>query len=204
MKTNPIPAKIPVQQSRKFSSGFEAGNGFKVSYQPSSSGMYQIYVFGPIEDAVQFIDAIEVLGMAGENDIVIINLSSPGGNLDATDTFIHAMRECEARIIVKATGGVHSAGSVILLNADEFILSENFNCLIHNGEVGFGAKFSDWKAATKHTAEYMERLMRTTYKGFLEDSEIDALLAGKDFWLNAPDFMARWNKREALLEAIEN
>jgi len=180
--------------------GDEIPSMFMTSYTPIKSGVFKIYLFGPIISASQFIPAIEMLDAAGENDIVIIHLSSPGGSLNATDTFLAAMRECEARIIVKATGGVHSAGSVILMNADEFTLSENFNCLVHNGACGPGGKFSDWRAAAAHTDAYMERVMRNTYKGFMTNEEIDQLLAGKDFWFDAEEFVRRFNVRNNVLQ----
>jgi ATP-dependent protease ClpP protease subunit len=182
-------------------SGYEDANAFRVSYVPANAGVYNIFLYGPILDASQFVDAIQAMSVASEIDVVQIHLSTPGGSLDATDTFIHAMRECSARIIVKASGGVHSAGSVILLNADEFTLSENFNCLIHNGSVGPAGKFSDWRAETKHTDAYMERVMRSTYEGFLSEEELDNLLAGKDIWLDAESFVARWEARNAAYEA---
>ena len=188
-----LKAPIPVKEGR--GNYFLPSNEFAVSFTPIRAGIFNIYLFGVIEDANQFISAIEVLQAAGENDVVLIHLSTDGGSLDATDTFITAMQECEARVIVKASGGVHSAGTVILLNADEFVLSENFNALIHNGSTWSGGKFSDWKSQTKHTERYMEKVMRTTYENFLTDKEIDELLDGKDLWLDADAFMERMQRR---------
>lgn len=189
----------PRNKDSRSNYGYGDYSEFAVTYQPIKSGVFSIYLFGVIEDAAQFVSAIEVLSSAQESDIVVIHLSTPGGSLDATDTFIQAMRECEARIIVKASGGVHSAGSVILLNADEFTLSENFNCLIHNGSTGVGGKFSDFKAQVKHTQEYMEKVMRSTYSGFLSETEIEALLDGKDFWFDGEEFARRFEARNAIL-----
>lgn len=174
---------------------------FEVSYTPVRSGIYNIFLFGPIEDTSQFTSAIQVLQAATENDIVITHLSTPGGNLDATDTFVAAMRECEARIITKASGGVHSAGSIILLNSDEFVLSENFNCLIHNGGAYCGGKFSDWKAEVKHAEKYMEKVLHNSYAGFLTEKELSELLAGKDFWLDAEEFIRRYHNRNEYLKS---
>lgn len=173
---------------------------FAVSFTPIRAGMFSIYLFGPIEEPEQFISAIEVLNAAGENDLVEIHLSTPGGSLSATDTFIDAMRNSEARICVRATGNVCSAGTIILMNADEFTLSENFTALIHNGSVGFGAKFSDWKSETKHTQMYMERILRTTYEGFLSDEEIELLIDGKDYWLDAEAWVERYEARNNYLK----
>lgn len=181
--------------------GWGAGQEFDVTYQPKQCGIYNIYLFGIIEDTRQFTGALEVLARASEDDLVCIHLSTPGGNLDATDTFIQGMRECEARVVVKATGGVHSAGTVILLNADEFMLSENFNCLVHNGSVGAGGKFSDFIAHAAANVEYMNRVMRRTYEGFLTPEEIEALVKGQDFWFNAEQFVKRWEARNAIMKA---
>jgi hypothetical protein len=93
---------------------------------------------------------------------------------------------------------VHSAGTLILLEADEFVLSERFNSLFHNGSVGVGGKTSDWLAQSRFTAGYMERVMRESYADFLTDEEIDALISGRDFWFDADTFVERWTKREEI------
>lgn len=173
---------------------------FEVTYAPIRAGIFNIYLFGVIESAEQFINAIEVLQSASENDIVKIHLSSPGGSLDATDTFIHAMRQCAGRVVVEATGGVHSAGSIILMNADEFFLSENFNCLVHNGSLGSSGKYSEWKLESKHKEAYMERVMRNTYSGFLSEEELEDLLKGVDFWFDGTDFARRWEARNEFIK----
>jgi ATP-dependent protease ClpP protease subunit len=179
--------------------GYGGSVPFPVTYTPMQAGIFNIYLFGVIEDAMQFISAIEVLQQATENDIVYIHLSTDGGSLDATDTFLSAMRDCQARVVVKASGGVHSAGTVILLNADEFFLSDNFNALIHNGSCGSGGKFSDFVAHSKHNMKYMETVMYNTYAGFLTDEEIAQMLDGKDFWLNGDEFAERFNARNEII-----
>src|SRR4051812_37248592 len=112
----------------KFSRGLFDDGSFRVNSVQSQATKHDIKLFGPIEDATQFEESLEVLADAGENDLVVLHLSTPGGNCDAADTFMHYWHECRARKIVIASGGVHSAGSMILLGADEFQLSEGFNC----------------------------------------------------------------------------
>jgi ATP-dependent protease ClpP protease subunit len=174
-------------------------NEFQVSYTPIRSGIFNIYLFGIIEDASQFVSAIEVLNTASENDAVYIHLSTPGGSIEAADTFIDAMRNCEGRVVVKASGGCHSAGTIILINSDEFILSENFHALLHNGSTGSGGKFSDWKAEVRHTEKYMESILRKTYEGFLTAEEIEQLIEGRDFWLDAQQFCERYENRNEMI-----
>lgn len=175
--------------------GWDSPAPFPVTYTPINAGIFTVYVFGLIEECTQFIHAIEALQQATENDTVVIHLSTDGGSLDATDTFLTVMRQCAGRVVVKASGGVHSAGTVILLAADEFELSENFNALIHNGSCGSGGKFSDFVAHSKHNVKYMSTVMFNTYRGFLTDEEIMQLLDGKDFWLDAEEFVRRHELR---------
>lgn len=171
---------------------------FAVTYTPIKSGIFNIYLFGVIEDATQFIGAIEVLSAASEADEVHIHLSTDGGSMDATDTLLAAMGKTEAKVVCHSSGGTHSAGTIILLSADEFSLSENANFLIHNGSAGSGGKFSDFKAQSKHSLAYMERVLRKTYHHFLNPEELDALIEGKDFWMDADEFITRYEVRNQM------
>lgn len=190
--------------SRRASPYSDTPQEFLVTYTPIKSGVFNIYLFGVIEEASQFISAIEVMSAATELDEVHIHLSTDGGSMNATDTFLSAMAGCEAKVVCHSSGGTHSAGTIILLNADEFSLSENANFLIHNGAAGAGGKFSDFRAQSKHSVDYMEKVLRKTYKHFLSDDELDALVDGKDFWLNAEEFAMRYEMRNtALMEEYE-
>jgi ATP-dependent protease ClpP protease subunit len=193
----------PASKGRRGYDEDESIGSFAVTYSPVRAGMYNIYLFGPIENATQFIGPIEVLNAATDMDIVVIHLSTPGGSLDATDTFLQAMHECEGRVIVKASGGVHSAGSVILLHAPEFTLSDNFNMLIHNGSCGAIDDFNKFIARSKFNEDYMNNVFRATYEGFLTPDEIDAMIEGKDYWITAEEFVRRWQNRNAYFEQRE-
>lgn len=167
------------------------------------SRIYNIFIYSAIRDVEQFIPAVECLQIATEQDVVVVHLSTPGGDVDATDTFLQALAYTRARVIFVASGGVHSAGTLILMHADEVVLSENFNALVHNGSVGFGSKFSDFKSASRFALEHMENLFRRCYRGFLTEQELEELVAGKDFWFTADEFTERLQKRNDLLEAEE-
>lgn len=184
---------------RRFSRSIFGDDGFRVGAVQSQATKFDIQLFGPIEEVAQFADAIEVLQEAGEQDLVVLHLSTPGGSVDATDSFLHYWNECRARKIVIASGGVHSAGSMILLAADEFQLSENFNCLIHVGSFGAGGKTSDVASQVAFEVPFMTKLMRRVYEGFLTEQELDQLVAGKDFWFDNDEFLRRVHVRAEVL-----
>lgn len=184
-------------RTRRPRADFEYGvyNEFPVTYTPIRSGIFKLYLNGPIYDPNQFVGHMEAFEAAGEDDEVHIYLTTPGGSMDATDTFLNAMHACKARVVIHASGGCHSCGSIILLHANEFTLSENFNALIHNGSTGAGGDLNKFKASAKHSAEYMERVMRRTYEGFLTPYELDAMIEGKDFWMDGAEWMRRHEVR---------
>lgn len=173
---------------------------FPVSFEPHKSGTFHIYMFGAIESPQQFINCIEIMRQAGEDDTVVIHLQSCGGSIDATDTLLQAMHECQAQIIVRASGGVHSAGTLILLAADTFTLSDNFSSLIHNGSTGAVGKFSDYRSETIFTSRWMEKVLRDAYEGFLTETEIDDVIKGIDLWLDAEQWVDRHEARNEYIQ----
>lgn len=189
------------QKKHKMHNGFDEVGQFPISYEPIKCGTYHIYLFGQIESPQQFIGAIEVMRAASENDRVMIHLQSCGGSLDAADTMLQAMHMCEAEICVNASGGCHSAATLILLAADSFMLSDNFSSLLHNGSTGTGGKFSDYRAETAFTAKWMERVMRDSYEGFLSPQELDDLIKGVDIWLDAEQWVERHEARNDYIQA---
>jgi ATP-dependent protease ClpP protease subunit len=176
---------------------------FNVSYIPRKVGTWVIDIDDAISSPAQFRDAIQVLEMADEDNPVQVNLQCYGGSIDAADTFIHAMKKCEASIHVIATGGVHSAGTLILLQADTFELSSGFNSLIHNGSLGTGGNLNEYVSKSKFDSEFLPRIIREYYEGFLTEDEIQGVIRGDNIWLDAQQWMNRCNNRNQYFIAKE-
>jgi ATP-dependent protease ClpP protease subunit len=178
-----------------FSEDSQDVDAFPVRATPSNKCDFVIDLFGEIQNPRQFINAISAMEAAEEGDEVMVNLSSLGGDIDATDTFLQAMAECRGDVVVRATGGCHSAASIILLNAPAFTLSERFNCLIHCGSIGNGGTLAEYHSASKFHLKHMEKILQDTYEGFLTEQEIEELIEGRDFWIDAEEFMLRHEQR---------
>lgn len=168
---------------------------FDVSYIPVRAGTYIINLNRAIQEVTQFDYAIQAMNMAGEEDEVEIRLQSPGGSMDATDAFIHAMNGCKAHIHTVATGNCSSAASAILLNSQSFELSDGFSSLIHCGSLGAGGAFNEFNASTNFYNEFMPNWVRKTYMGFLTPDEIEGLIKGQDVWLTAENWIERHDRR---------
>lgn len=167
---------------------------FSVGYIPKN-GTYRIEIDSTIECVSQFSTAIQVLQRAKEDDDVEIYLQTNGGNVNATDAFLHAMHKCQAPIHICATGGVHSAGTHILLAANSFELSDSFNSLIHCGSDGAYGNVNEYRAKSKFDEAFRVKEFRNLYEGFLTSNEIEDVLGGKDIWLDGEAWVSRHNAR---------
>lgn len=168
---------------------------YNVNFIPHRSGTYRIEIDTGITDVSQFSTAIQVLDMAKEEDEVEVHLQSPGGNVDACGAFIHALRKCRAPIHMVASGGVHSAGTHILLEADSFELAEGFNSLIHNGSSGAYGNINEYHAKSDFDKVFIYEHYKGIYEGFLSDKEFDGMMRGDNLWLNAKQWHDRAVKR---------
>lgn len=168
---------------------------YMVGFIPHRSGTYRIEIDNVIECVSQFSTAIQVLENAKDDDEIVIMLQTDGGSVNAGEAFIHAMRKCNAPIHIVATGGVHSMGTHILLEADSLELSHGFNALIHCGSDGAYGSVNEYRAKSKFDAEFRDRQFREAYEGFLSNAEIEAALEGKDIWLDAEGWLERAMKR---------
>lgn len=166
--------------------------------------IYNIFVYGAIEDTTQFIPAVEALQYATEGDLVVVHLSTPGGDVNATDTFLNALGSCDGSIVFKASGAVCSAGTMILVwaadNGCPIEYSEGFYAMVHTGSFGYGGKLSDFKSAVRFLLSKDEAETWGLYKGFLTDDEIEHMLYGREFWFDSHEFRVRLARRAALFD----
>ena len=174
---------------------------YNVNFIPHRSGTYRIEIDAGIDDVSQFSTAIQALDMAKEEDEVEIHLQSPGGNVDACGAFLHALRKCRAPIHMVASGGVHSAGTHILLEADSFELAEGFNSLIHNGSSGSVGNINEYHAKSDFDKVFIFDHYRSIYEGFLTEDEFKGMMRGDNIWLNAEQWHDRAMKRSEYFKA---
>lgn len=187
----------------------EGGGAFHVScMEGEESRVFNIFVYGPIESAKQFIPAVEALMSAKPDDVVFVHLSTPGGSVNATDTFLTSLANCLCdNILFVASGGVCSAGTIILMwandNGYEIEYSPGFYAMVHTGSFGFGGKTSDFKSAVRFLLEKDEAETWATYKGFLSDEEVENMLFGREYWFDEHEFKVRLQKRNEILAENE-
>lgn len=181
------------------SAPFPAVKSYKVT------GNDSVYLFGEIESAFDFVEAIEVLTKAEQGDIVTLHVSGPGGCVSSVDALLHAIEIAQKKdVIVHAvcTGLVASAMTFIPLACTSFELSNGFHALIHNGSLGDGGAFNQFRASTAFYIKYMEQRLRDVYEHFLTEEELNAVMDGKDIWLTPEEWGERYDRRNAAYDLV--
>jgi ATP-dependent protease ClpP protease subunit len=196
-----IKREILNQEKYKSYYGYSEPKEYNVGFIPHKSGKYIIEIDSEIETVSQFSTAIQCLNVAKEEDEIEIHLQCNGGNVDAGGAFIHAIRKCPANIHIIATGGNHSYATHILLEADTFELSENFNSLIHNGGSGAIGNINEYHAKSDFDKKFIRDGFFSCYEGFLSNDEIEGVLRGDNIWLDAEAWVQRHDARNEYFKA---
>ncbi len=183
------------------SAPFPAVKGYRVHNDDN------IYLFGSIDSPFDFVDAIEVLSKAEQDDVVTLHVSGPGGCVSSVDALLHAIETAQKKGVVVhsiCSGLVASAMTFIPLACTSFELSNGFHALIHNGSLSDGGSFNQYRASTSFYLKYMEERLRDVYQFFLTEEELDAVMDGKDIWLTPEEWGERYEKRNAMYIAQQH
>lgn len=137
-------------------------------------------------------EIINKLSNATESDILEVNISSPGGYTDDLMKIENVIRENfygRTKTILNAYG--YSCGAMIFLCGDERIIYENSQLMFHNITTGAYGKLSDLVDQVHHNKKFFENYMRYSLKPYFTKKEIDDLMMGKEFWLDALEICER-------------
>lgn len=153
---------------------------------------YTLRITRPIGEIDDFEEEIMALEEATENDVVIIQLSSPGGSLETCDFLCRRINECQAPVFVEIGLTCASAASAICLQADDWKISDSSTMMVHacSYSPGYG-KESDVRSSVENTARINKEWVERTYKGFLTTEELEKVLDGKDLYFYADDLRER-------------
>lgn len=165
---------------------------------------YSIFLYGETVSAFDFAEAINAIENADEHDQITIYLSGGGGCVSSTDAFLHAINTAQergVRVHCIASGLVASAHTFIILSCSSYECAAGTHFLFHNGSLGDGGSYNQFKASSQFFLKYMETRFREMYEFFLSEKELDDILEGKDMWLTGSEFHARYEKRNELMEA---
>lgn len=148
---------------------------------------YHFYLHGTIGESEEYVDLLDTLYNASNQDVVILHLNTGGGYLDTAVEIIHAMVSTEATVITSADGLVASAGSLIFFAGSAFIVGTFCEVMLHDGSGGAMGKINENLKSAEFTSKRISNLYHKIYGRFFTHEEVENVLNGSDLYLDADD-----------------
>ena len=166
--------------------------------------LHTFYLSGEIKEPENYIQWFDTIRMAGEHDIIKIHINSPGGDLFSAIQFMRILSESSAFVIASVEGACMSAATLIFMSCDSFEISEHSMFMFHNYSGMTFGKGGEMIDQLQHERKWSEKIFRKSYKGFLTDDEINAILDNKDIWMDGEEVIKRLKKKQDAIEKTLN
>ena len=169
----------------------------------ASSVVHNKFEFNLDEDIKEpsyYRSLIEVLNNATEQDLVVLNINSGGGNLDSAISIIDALRNTRANTLAWVSGSAYSAAGIIALSCQNLEVGEFATLMCHNSQYGLGGYTTDIKDRAVFEHKMISKIMHSVYKHFLSVDEVEAVLSNKTIWMDADEIVERFTKMQEKLQ----
>lgn len=151
---------------------------------------YHFYIHGEIGESEEYVDLLDTLYNATNNDTIIIHLNTVGGYLNTAVEIIHAIAQTSGFVITSADGLVASAGSLLFFAGQGLIVGEFCEVMLHDGSGGAMGKINENLKSAMFTSKRLSNIYHKIYGRFFSSEEVDKVLNGEDLYLDAEEVEA--------------
>lgn len=164
---------------------------------PYGGMKYIVNITDDFDDAKSFDDVVALLANATEDDEITWNIVSRGGYITSLEMLLGWKEMCQAKQIHVLTSEAASAATAFFLSpADQYLVFDTASFMIHESNYGSGGTASNVRRHTEHVDKKNDKFIRSTYKDFLNESEIEDVLKGVEIYLDADAIRERLSMRE--------
>jgi ATP-dependent protease ClpP protease subunit len=163
-------------ESMMISPGYKKHTFYLTDFAEYGRGLHEVY---------------NSLRDAGENDLLEIRISSPGGFVTEGQTLYNLIQEMFSdRCITILDPEGYSMGALAFCMGDYRVCYENSSIMYHNYSAGTGGKGHEIIAHVKHMDKSLKMFFDTIVIG-LSDEEKEVLYGGGDFWFDTQEMCER-------------
>jgi ATP-dependent protease ClpP protease subunit len=152
---------------------------------------HEFYLSGEITEPEDYIEWLDVIRSASDQDTVKIYINSPGGNVDTAIQFMQVLKSTSAYVICSVEGACMSAATMIFLSADELEICDHALFMFHNYAGGAFGKGGEIYDQIQFERSWSRKLLESVYKEFLTPTEITQMLENKDIWMDSEEVRKR-------------
>lgn len=156
-----------------------------------SQKVYEHYMDYEIECPSKTRELCTLLRGVGSNDTVIIRINSEGGRFDYASQIINSIWECQGTVISVIEQKCFSAATMIFLACNQWRVTEFAEMMIHMASYGMVGKAHEIESRFFATKKRLEQAVRSLYKDFLTEDEIEEVIRGGDIYLTPEEILSR-------------
>jgi len=172
----------------------------KSSFHNALAHQHDFYLSGEVKEPEEYVDWFHIIRNAKDSDIVVIHINSIGGYASTAIQFLRVLEETSARVVVSVEGDCMSAATMIFLSGDIYQISEHSSFMFHSHSSMVAGKSSEIHDNVTFSKTWGDKLIRDLYQDFLTETEILAIINGKDIWMDAETVGKRLDSRNKALE----
>jgi len=150
------------------------------------------YLTTNVEDSTYYREFCEIATSMTDGDNINILIDSPGGFLSGAQMIITGLQTTEATTLAVVVDMAASAATMIALACDDMVMREHSHFMIHAASFGYGAKLHELQSFIEFNIPQTKKLLTSVYSPFMSPSEIDLMIAGKDYYFDAEETAVRW------------
>ena len=144
-----------------------------------------------IENIEDYEDWFQILINASPYDIVHLHINSGGGDLSIATQLISHITNSSATVIGCVEGDCSSASTLIFFKCDAWEISDHTTFLFHTYKTGLMGKGVDLQDSIDFNKKWWQKFVLDCYTGILTETEIQALLNGKEIYLLGDEVTSR-------------
>lgn len=160
-------------------------------YTERSVKIYEHYLDYSLRDFGKARQLCTLLRGVEEGDTVVIRINSPGGRWDIAAMIINAINECAGTVIGVIEQECASSATMIFLSCHQWQVQPWGEMMIHNASYGAVGKSHEVSARVRSAESQMSQVVRSIYKDFLTEDEIEEVIKGMDIYLTADEIVSR-------------
>jgi ATP-dependent protease ClpP protease subunit len=167
---------------------------FEGTVEPLSK-LYTFRVVEEFEHLDQFEYIVDAFREASEDDVIIIDLASPGGSLEAIIPLLNAIKNRHCLFVVNIISDIASAATFLPMLADQVNLNDYVTIMLHNVSYGMQGSAASNNSYVMHTTSLTKEIISEFYKGFLTEVELKEILSDGTRYMNKQEFIGRFYNR---------
>lgn len=140
----------------------------------------------------EYSEEFDVINSAMPEDTIVLDISTDGGVLETAMLWNRALRNTSAHTVAVIGPSCASAGSIIALSCNEFVLDDTSSLMIHTSTYGVGrAKDTDIFEHANFSRRQLRKLYENVYSGFLDEEELSDVIKGTPLYFDDEQLVER-------------